>query len=194
MRFPFWPSSFSSRSSASGDVIISRPTSRDALSGPEAIAEFAVREHSMINSFFNIDLSTTNNQFKSPFLISLQMICKMAGFPIRPDLAECRLCQFYRFPLSCAEGKITPHHRRFALAVVPDDARNVCVYLYDPVRLQQHGLLFSEPLVPVRVFSKQNDFMVLFLGSSHGHRDLYPIRDIGPRLSFFPAHPAGTVS
>jgi len=57
------------------------PTSRDALSGPEAIAEFAVREHSMINSFFSIDLSTTNNQFKSPFLISLQMICKMAGFP-----------------------------------------------------------------------------------------------------------------
>ncbi len=57
------------------------PTSRDALSGPEAIAEFAVREHSMINSFFNIDLSTTNNQFKSPFLISLQVICKMAGFP-----------------------------------------------------------------------------------------------------------------
>ena len=57
------------------------PTSRDALSGPEAIAEFAVREHSMINSFFNVDLSTTNNQFKSPYLISLQLICKMAGFP-----------------------------------------------------------------------------------------------------------------
>jgi hypothetical protein len=57
------------------------PTSRDALSGPEAIAEFAVREHTMINSFFSIDLSTTNNQFKSPFLISLQMISKMAGFP-----------------------------------------------------------------------------------------------------------------
>jgi hypothetical protein len=57
------------------------PTSRDALSGPEAIAEFAVREHTMINSFFNVDLSTTNNQFKSPFLISLQVICKMAGFP-----------------------------------------------------------------------------------------------------------------
>jgi len=57
------------------------PTSRDALSGPEAIAEFAVREHTMINSFFNIDLWSTNNQFKSPYLISLQLICKMAGFP-----------------------------------------------------------------------------------------------------------------
>ena len=57
------------------------PTSRDVLSGPEAIADFAVREHTMINSFFNVDLWSTNNQFKSPYLISLQMICKMAGFP-----------------------------------------------------------------------------------------------------------------
>ena len=56
-------------------------TSRDALSGPEAIAEFAVREHTLINSFFNIDLWSTNNQFKSPFLISLQVVYKMAGFP-----------------------------------------------------------------------------------------------------------------
>src|SRR5262249_46834424 len=57
------------------------PTSRDVLSGPEAIADIAVREHTLINSFFNIDLWSTNNQFKSPFLISLQLIYKMAGFP-----------------------------------------------------------------------------------------------------------------
>ena len=57
------------------------PTSRDALSGPEAIAEFAVSEHTFVNSFFGVDLWSTNNQFKSPFLISLQVIYKMAGFP-----------------------------------------------------------------------------------------------------------------
>ena len=57
------------------------PTSRDALSGPEAIAQVAVSEHTLINSFFGIDLWTTNNQFKSPFLISLQVIYKLAGFP-----------------------------------------------------------------------------------------------------------------
>ncbi|HVS98530.1 MAG TPA: hypothetical protein VHE54_18690 [Puia sp.] len=56
-------------------------TSRDALSGPEAIAEFAVREHTLINSFFDIDLWSTNNPFKSPFLISLQVVYKLAGFP-----------------------------------------------------------------------------------------------------------------
>lgn len=57
------------------------PTSRDALSGPEAIAQVAVREHTLINSFFNVDLWSTNNQFKSPFLICLQLIYKLAGFP-----------------------------------------------------------------------------------------------------------------
>jgi len=57
------------------------PTSRDALSGPEAIADIAVSEHTLINSFFGVDLWSTNNQFKSPFLISLQLIYKMAGFP-----------------------------------------------------------------------------------------------------------------
>jgi hypothetical protein len=57
------------------------PTSRDALSGPEAIADIAVSEHTLVNSFFGVDLWSTNNQFKSPFLISLQLIYKMAGFP-----------------------------------------------------------------------------------------------------------------
>ena len=57
------------------------PTSRDALSGPEAIANIAISEHTLINSFFGIDLWSTNNQFKSPFLISLQVIYKLAGFP-----------------------------------------------------------------------------------------------------------------
>lgn len=57
------------------------PTSRDALSGPEAIAEYAVREHTLINSFFTMELSTTNNQFKSPYLTDLQVIYKMAGYP-----------------------------------------------------------------------------------------------------------------
>lgn len=56
------------------------PTSRDALSGPEAIAEYAFREHTLINSFFHVDLWSTNNQFKSPFLICLQLIYKLAGF------------------------------------------------------------------------------------------------------------------
>ncbi len=57
------------------------PTPRDMLSGPEVIAEYAVKEHTMLNSIFNINLETTNNQFKSPYVACLQIIYKMAGFP-----------------------------------------------------------------------------------------------------------------
>lgn len=56
------------------------PTSRDLTSGPEVIAEYAVREKTMLNSLFTVNLETTNNQFKSPFITSLQIIYKYAGF------------------------------------------------------------------------------------------------------------------
>jgi len=84
------------------------PTSRDALSGPEAIAEFAVREHTMINSFFDIDLSTTNNQFKSPFLISLQVICKMAGFPFGQIWLSAVFVSFMVFLYHTLKEKLHP--------------------------------------------------------------------------------------
>lgn len=54
---------------------------RDGMSGPEAISEYAVKEHTLINSVFQVNLETTNNQFKSPFLTDLQLIYKLAGFP-----------------------------------------------------------------------------------------------------------------
>jgi hypothetical protein len=57
------------------------PTPRDLTSGPEVIAEYTVKEKTMINSVFTVDLSTTNNQFKPPFVTCLQIIYKYAGFP-----------------------------------------------------------------------------------------------------------------
>lgn len=84
------------------------PTSRDVLSGPEAIAEFAVREHTMINSFFSIDLWSTNNQFKSPFLISLQVICKMAGFPFGQVWLSIVFVSFTVFLYHALKEKIHP--------------------------------------------------------------------------------------
>lgn len=56
------------------------PTSRDLTSGAEVIAEYAVREKTMLNSVFTVNLETTNNQFKPPFITSLQIIYKYAGF------------------------------------------------------------------------------------------------------------------
>ncbi len=57
------------------------PYSRDMLSGPELLAEYAVREHTMISSVFNVDLSTSNNYFKSPYVTSLQIIYKLLVHP-----------------------------------------------------------------------------------------------------------------
>lgn len=56
------------------------PQARDLMSGPEAIAAFALKEYTFINSIFRTNLESTNNQFKSPFLHSLLLIYKMAGF------------------------------------------------------------------------------------------------------------------
>lgn len=57
------------------------PTPRDLTSGAEVIAKYAVREKTMINSVFSVNLESTNNQYKPPFITSLQVIYKYAGFP-----------------------------------------------------------------------------------------------------------------
>ena len=56
------------------------PTPRDLTSGAEVIAEYAIREKTMINSVFSVNLETTNNVFKPPFITCLQIIYKYAGF------------------------------------------------------------------------------------------------------------------
>ena len=57
------------------------PTPRDLTSGPEVIAEYSVKEKTMIKSVFTVDLTTTNNQYKPPFITCLQIIYKYASFP-----------------------------------------------------------------------------------------------------------------
>lgn len=55
------------------------PTPLDATSGAEAIAEYTLREQTMINSVFDVEPS--GNTLKPPFLTCLQVIYKFAGFP-----------------------------------------------------------------------------------------------------------------
>jgi len=57
------------------------PTPRDLTSGAEVIAEYAVKEKTMINSLFSVNLESTNNPFKPASITSLQIIYKYAGFP-----------------------------------------------------------------------------------------------------------------
>jgi hypothetical protein len=56
------------------------PFPRDLTSGAEVIASYAVKEKTMINSVFSVDLESTNNPFKPPFIASLQIIYKYIGF------------------------------------------------------------------------------------------------------------------
>jgi hypothetical protein len=55
------------------------PTPADANSGPEVIAEYTLRENTMINSVFDVEPS--GNTLKPPFIACLQIIYKYAGFP-----------------------------------------------------------------------------------------------------------------
>ncbi len=57
------------------------PVPRDLLSGPEPIAEYALKEHTFINSVFNQEMPFNNGPFKSLYLPSLQLIYKLIGFP-----------------------------------------------------------------------------------------------------------------
>jgi hypothetical protein len=55
------------------------PTPNDITTGAEAVAEYTVREHTMINSVFL--LTQNGNSLKPAFITSLQVIYKFAGFP-----------------------------------------------------------------------------------------------------------------
>jgi len=110
------------------------PTSRDALSGPEAIAEYAVREHTMINSFFSVDLWSTNNQFKSPYLISLQMIYKLAGFPFGQVWLSTIFVSFTIFLYHALRQRVHPVIAGFLLllfTMVPEIYSYTFLILYD---------------------------------------------------------------
>jgi len=52
---------------------------RDMLSGPEVLAEYAVKEHTLINSVLSVNLESTNNHLKPPFILGLQVIYKSFG-------------------------------------------------------------------------------------------------------------------
>ncbi|MBS1772215.1 MAG: hypothetical protein JST82_05100 [Bacteroidetes bacterium] len=57
------------------------PYARDILSGPEVIAEYTVREHTMLNSVLQQNIESTNNHLKPPFISGLQIIYKLLVYP-----------------------------------------------------------------------------------------------------------------
>src|SRR5437867_2858496 len=51
------------------------------LTGPETVAEFTVKEHTMINSAIPLCGETSNNHLKPPFITGLQVIYKLFVSP-----------------------------------------------------------------------------------------------------------------
>lgn len=54
---------------------------RDMLTGPETVAEFTVKEHTMVNSAIPLCSETSNNHLKPPFITGLQVIYKLFVSP-----------------------------------------------------------------------------------------------------------------
>jgi hypothetical protein len=107
---------------------------RDALSGPEAIAEYTIKEHTMINSIFSVNLESTNNQFKSPYLTDLQIIYKMAGFPFGAVWLSILVVSLFVFLYYALCEKLHPVLSGILLLVfiaTPEAYGYTFMYLYD---------------------------------------------------------------
>ncbi len=57
------------------------PVARDMLSGPEVIAEYTIKEKTMLNSILKLNLESTNNHLKPPFVTDLQIVYKLLVHP-----------------------------------------------------------------------------------------------------------------
>ena len=107
---------------------------RDMLAGPELLAEFAVREHTMVSSVFNVDLATTNNYFKSPYITCLQITYKLMVHPFGQLWMSVLFVPFIILLYSFLRGRVHPFLASlllFLFMTIPDLFAYSFVMLYD---------------------------------------------------------------
>ena len=110
------------------------PTARDMLSGPELLAEYAVREKTMISSVFTLDLHTTNNYFKSPYITCLQIIYKLLVQPFGQVWESILYIPFVVFIYTMLRERVHPFLASlllFFFMAIPDLFAYSFVMLYD---------------------------------------------------------------
>ena len=110
------------------------PTARDMLAGPELLSEFAVREKTLISSVFKVDLSTTNNQFKSPYITCLQVIYKILVTPFGQLWLSVLFVPFITFIYSMLRERIHPIIAGLLIVLyfaIPDMYAYTYLMLYD---------------------------------------------------------------
>ena len=110
------------------------PYARDMLSGPELLAEFAVREKTMVSSVFTVELQTTNNYLKSPFITSLQIIYKLLVSPFGQVWLSVLFVSFMGWLYTLLRERIHPLLAAFLLMfflMMPDVYAYSYILLYD---------------------------------------------------------------
>lgn len=113
------------------------PTPRDVLTGTELIAEYTVRERTMINSAFSVDLRLNdfvNNIFKSPYLTSLQVIYKLLVQPFGQLWLSVLFLSFTTWLFTIIRERVHPFIACVLLLIyfaVPDLFAYSYIILYD---------------------------------------------------------------
>ena len=84
------------------------PNARDMLSGPEVMADLALKEKHIINSLFTIDLQSTNNYLKPPYITSLQIIYKLFVQPFGQTWLSILFINFIVIIITLLKEKLHP--------------------------------------------------------------------------------------
>lgn len=109
-------------------------TARDMIAGPELIAEYAVREGTLLNSVFSVDLSTTNNHFKSSYITGLQIVYKLMVAPFGQLWLSVIVIGFLIFLYSILRSRLHPLLACFIFLLfltIPDVYAYTYLILYD---------------------------------------------------------------
>ncbi|MBN9484808.1 MAG: hypothetical protein J0H46_15760 [Bacteroidetes bacterium] len=107
---------------------------RDILSGPEIIAEYTLREKTMINSVFSLNLETTNNHLKPPFVSGLQIVYKMLVHPFGELWLSILSGSFLIWLFSLMREKLHPAVAGFCLLLfiaIPEMYAYTYILLFD---------------------------------------------------------------
>jgi hypothetical protein len=114
------------------------PYARDMLTGPELLAEYTVREKTMINSVFTLDLGNIQddaaNIFKSPYITGLQIIYKLFVQPFGQVWSSVLFIPFMLWFYSLLKERIHPFFAGLILTIFlisPDLYAYTYVMLYD---------------------------------------------------------------
>jgi hypothetical protein len=140
------------------------PNARDILSGPEPIAEYTVREHTMINSALLVDLTGTNNHQKPPFVSGLQIVYKLLVHPFGSLWLTILALSFLVWIYSLMRRQIHPFLAGIIMLFficIPDTYGYTYLLLFD----YSNMVLFFAGTYYLAVYARKRENNILFFAS-----------------------------